>query len=63
MRLKKWVKVVLSAILLILAVTVWLKVGKWGELAQNSRIYENLTICGWIWLILQPFAISSIWGN
>ena len=63
MRLKKWVKVVLTVILVISAIMIYSKVGIWGALAQNSKLYESLTLFGWFWIIAQPFMISSIWEN
>lgn len=63
MRLKKWVKVTLTVILVMSAIMMYSKVGVWGALAQSSRLYENLTLCGWIWLMLQPFMIGSVWEN
>ena len=61
MRLKKWVKVVLTIILLISTIIMWFYVGEWGKLMATSKTYENLTIFGWMWIILQPFIIGSIW--
>lgn len=63
MRLKKWVKVALTMILVISAIMMYSKVGTWGALAQNNNLYETLTLCGWIWLIAQPFMIGSVWEN
>ena len=63
MRLKKWIKVTLTILLVISAIMMYSKVGTWGALAQNSRLYESLTLCGWFWIFAQPFMIGSIWEN
>ena len=62
MRLKKWVRVTLTVILIILAVIICSKIGTWGELAQNSRLYETLSVFSWIWIFVQPILIDSIWN-
>ena len=61
MRLKKWVKVTLTVMLLLSVVIIYSQLGKWGDLAQNSRLYENLIFFGWCWMIGTPFMMNSIW--
>ena len=63
MRLKKWVKVVLTIILLISTIIMWFNVGEWGKLVETSKLHENLTIFGWMWIMVQPFIIGSIWED
>ena len=61
MRLKKRIKIILTIILLVSALFIYLKTGIWGELAQNSKFYENLSLFSWFWLFMQPFALTMIW--
>lgn len=63
MRLKKWVKVVLTIILLISTIVMWFNVGEWGKLVQTSKLHGILVFFGWIWIITQPFIIDSIWED
>ena len=55
MRLKKWVKVVLT--LIILGVSIYI----YSKLGYDSSIYQ---ILGWIWLVMiQPVLYMNIWEN
>ena len=51
LKLKKWVKVVISLIIIEIGILIYSQTGKLGELAQNNAFYLLLCIMSWIWLI------------
>lgn len=58
-RLKKWVKIVLIIMIILLDLVIYQKSGKFGALAQSSTIYLVLCVSCWIWLLLGQFGV--IW--
>lgn len=62
MKLRKWVKVVLTILLLILSLVIYIKLDYWGFLARSSNFYVAVSIIGWFWLIIGQMVIySRIW--
>ena len=62
MKLRKWVKVVLTILLLILSLVIYIKLDYWGFLARSSNFYVAVSIIGWFWLIVGQMVIySRIW--
>lgn len=62
MELRKWAKVVLTILILILSLAVYMKVDYWGFLARSSNFYELVSIIGWFWLIVgQMVVYARIW--
>ena len=63
-RLKKWVKVILTIIIVGISATMYIKSGRLGELAQSSQFYRALTISTWAWLIFgQMISLYLIWED
>ena len=63
LKLKRWVKVVLTLILLILGIFIYSKVGILGELAQTDRGYQFICLGAWFWLLAgQMIAYNFIWS-
>lgn len=63
-KLKKWVKVVLSIMILGASIYIYSKTNTWGTLAQDSKFYEGLTVLSWLWLILVPVGgLSLLWED
>ena len=62
MKLRKWVKVVLTMLLLILSLIIYIKLDYWGFLARSSNFYVLVSIIGWFWLIVGQMVIyAKIW--
>lgn len=61
-KLRKWVKVVLTTLLLILSLIIYIKLDYWGFLVRSSNFYMLVSIIGWLWLIVGQMVIySRIW--
>ena len=61
-KLRKWVKVVLTMLLLTLSLIIYIKLDYWGFLARSSNFYVVVSIIGWFWLIVGQMVIySRIW--
>lgn len=61
-RMKKWVKVVITFILIHLMFFIWKQTGTLGELAQNDKFYLVLCVLSWIYLTLgQVFIFGYLW--
>lgn len=60
LKLKGWVKVVLTIIVLIISAVIYSKVGILGDLAQTHRGYQFVCIGAWFWLIVGQFAFLSL---
>lgn len=61
-KLRKWVKFVLTIILLMLSAIIYLKLDYWGFLARSSKFYELTSIISWFWLIVgQMVVYTRIW--
>ena len=62
MKLRKWVKVVLTMLLLTLSLIIYMKLDYWGFLARSSNFYVAVSIISWFWLIVGQMVIySRIW--
>lgn len=64
LKLKKWVKVVLTIMLLMIWLKVYNCVGVWGELAQTSNFYLGIDIIGIFYLTIgNLLMLSLVWDN
>lgn len=64
LRMKKWVRVVITLIVIHISFFIWKQTGRLGEVAQKDTIYLLLTIASWIYLTVgQAMIYSSIWDN
>ena len=62
LKLKRWVKVVLTAVIIITSTFIYSKSGIIGELAQANKIYQIICIGAWMWLLPgQMITYSLIW--
>ena len=62
--LKRWVKVVLTIIVIHISFFIWKHTGTLGELAQKDNIYLLLTLASWFYLIVgQMLIYMTIWDN
>ena len=62
MRLKKWVKVVLTLLMIHVSFFIWKQTGTLGELAQKDIIYLVLCVLSWIYLLAgQVMIYEKIW--
>lgn len=62
MRLKKWVKIVLTLIVIHISFFIWKQTGMLGELAQQDRTYLILCIASWIYLTIgQTLIYGVLW--
>ena len=63
-RLRKWVKILLTIMTLVLSIIIYVLMAKFGEKAQESIIALVGIICAWIWLILGQFGVYYfIWED
>ena len=61
-RLKKWVRVVLTVIVIHLSFFIWRYTGTLGDLAQHSYLHLVLCVLSWIYLLIgQVFIYEKIW--
>lgn len=61
-RLKKWVKVVITLLLIHVSFFIWKQTGTLGELAQKDTIYLILCVASWIYLTLgQAMIYGALW--
>lgn len=62
LRIKKWVKVVLTLITIHLSFFIWKQTGTLGELAQHNNFYLILCIASWFYLIVgQTLIYGKLW--
>lgn len=62
MKLRKWVKAVLTMLLLILSFIIYMKLDYWGFLARSSNFYVVVSIISWFWLIVGQMTVyARIW--
>lgn len=62
MRLKKWVKVVLTIIMIHICFFIWRNTGTLGELAQHDKVYLVLCVLSWFYLLIgQVLIYEKIW--
>ena len=61
-RIKRWVKVVITLILIHISFFIWRQTGTLGALAQHDKGYLVLTILAWGYLTLgQAMIFGSLW--
>lgn len=58
-RLKKWVKILLIIMIILISALIYQKTGKFGELAQDNIFYRVICVSAWIWLLFGQ--IWAIW--
>ena len=64
LKLKGWVKVVITIILVAISMLLYSKTGTLGELTQTYKIHQLVCIGVWGWLIVgQTIAYSCIWSK
>lgn len=62
LKLKRWVKVVLTVVIIIISAFIYSKTGIVGELAQASKLYQLVCFGAWGWLLVgQMITYSVIW--
>ena len=62
LKLKNWVRVVLSLILIHIGFFIWKQTGRIGELAQESCLYLGICMLTWFYLLVgQIFIYKKIW--
>ena len=62
MKLRKWVRVVLTLITIHLSFFIWKQTGILGELAQHSTFYLVMCVLSWFYLIVGQILIyEKIW--
>ena len=62
LRMKRWVKVVITILLIHLSFYIWKQTGILGELAQRNSIYLVLSVMSWIYLLIgQAMIYCKIW--
>ena len=60
MKLTKLGRIIVTLIVMVFSAFVYSKTGVLGELAQDSSIFEVLTLIAWAWLILGQFLIYCL---
>ena len=61
-RLKRWVKVVITLLLIHVSFFIWKQTGTLGELAQKNTFYLILCIASWIYLTIgQAMIYGALW--
>lgn len=62
MKLKKWVRVVLTLITIHVSFFIWRNTGTLGTLAQHDNFYLILCVLSWTHLLIgQVFIYEKIW--
>ena len=61
-KVRRWVRVVLTILVIHISFFIWKQTGTLGELAQKDRVYLALCIAGWVYLIIgQVMIYGAIW--
>ena len=64
LKLRKWVKVAITILVILFSTFVYVNEGTLGELGQNSNIYLYICITGWVWLFFGQFVFYNlIWED
>lgn len=64
MRLRRWVKVVLTILVIHISFFIWKQTGRLGTLSKTSDLYLGLCIASWIYLLIgQALIYAAIWEN
>lgn len=62
LKLRKWVKVAITILVILFSTFVYINEGTLGELGQNSNMYLYICIMGWVWLFYgQMVVLSLLW--
>lgn len=62
LRMKRWVKVVITLILIHISFFIWRQTGTLGMLAQHDKGYLVLTIGAWLYITLgQAIIYKKLW--
>ena len=62
MKLKKWVRVVLTLIVIHISFFIWKQTGTLGRLAETSNIYLIMCVLSWVYLLIgQVLIYEKIW--
>lgn len=62
MRLKRWVKVVITLIVIHISFFIWKQTGRLGDMAQKDIFYLILCVLSWFYLIIgQVLIYEKIW--
>lgn len=59
-KLKKWVKVILTMLIMILSLMIYSKIGELGILAQNNDFYLLVCAISWVWLMAGQFTTYNL---
>ena len=62
LRMKKWVRVVITLIVIHISFFIWKQTGRLGEIAQKDVFYLILCIASWIYLTIgQALIYGVLW--
>lgn len=62
LRLKKWVKVVLTILVILVSFKIYAEMGQIQTKAVSSINYQVIAVLGWIWLIIgQIMVYMKLW--
>ena len=62
MRLKRWVRVVITLIVTHISFFIWKQTGRLGDMAQKDTMYLILCVLSWFYLIIgQVLIYEKIW--
>lgn len=59
-RLKRWVKVFITILVLLFSAWVYSKCDILGQMAQSSDFYEVMVIMTWVWLFIGPMSVLTL---
>lgn len=60
LKLRKWVKVAITILVILFSTFVYVNEGTIGELGQNNNMYLYICIMGWFWLFFGQIAILNL---
>lgn len=64
LRLKKWVKIVLTIIIIITSILIYHYLGVKGSYTTQNTMSSIFILIGWFWLIAgQLIVLEAIWGD
>ena len=62
MKLRKWVKVVLTILVILVSFKIYAEMGQIRTKAVSSINYQVIAVLGWTWLVIgQIWVYSIIW--
>ena len=63
LRMKRWVRIVITLLVIHISFFIWRQTGLLGELAQHSTVYLILCVLSWMYLIVgQVLIYEKIWN-